>query len=103
MGEEFQPELDVGLSEEEREDLETLIKTFRHELPVIASDANVEELQQQVQEMTAYIARLSEMVLKFDTRMKSYYEIIRLFYQKSEKMNERINVIIKYLKSKENL
>jgi len=43
MVDENQTEFDVGLSDEEKEDLENLIKTFREEQFVSSPDANLED------------------------------------------------------------
>lgn len=103
MIDETRPEFDIGLSEEEKDDLEKLIRTMREEQSIASSDPALEDLETRIKMLTEHVARLSEMTLKFDSRMKSFYEIIRLFYQKSENMNERINTIIRYIKNKNNL
>ena len=103
MDEELQPELNIGLSEEERDDLETLIKSFRDGEGVLPDDASPDDVHHYIETMTESIARLSEMVLKFDGRIKTFYEILKLSHQKSENMDERINTIIKYIKHKKNV
>jgi hypothetical protein len=102
MDEELQPELNIGLSEEERDDLETLIKSLRDGEGVLSSDASPHEVRHYIETMTENIARLSEMVLQFDGRIKTFYEILKLSHQKSENMDERINTIIRYIKRKNN-
>ena len=103
MVEENQAEFSVGLSEEEKEDLENLIKTYRNEQFRLSPDADIEDIHRQFEILTEQITRVSEIILRFDKRIKSLYEIIRLSTQKSEKMNERINTIVKYIKNKEDL
>jgi hypothetical protein len=98
MVDETQTELNVGLSEEEKDDLEKLIKTLKSEQSPATSGATLEDVQKQVISMGEHIAQLSEMLLKFDMRIKSIYKIIRLFHKKSETMNERIDAIIRYVK-----
>jgi len=103
MVDENQTGFDVGLSDEEKEDLENLIKTFREEQFISSPDADLKDVKRQVEILTEQIARFSEMVLKFDKRMKSFYEIIRLYHQKNEEMNGRIDTIIKFVKSRTKL
>lgn len=103
MVDENQTEFSVGLSDEEKEDLENLIKTYRDEQFLLSPDADLEDIQRQFEILTEHITRVSEIMLRFDKRMKSFYEIFRLSAQKSESMNERIDTIVKYVKSKANL
>ncbi|MBN2517059.1 MAG: hypothetical protein JXC33_13630 [Deltaproteobacteria bacterium] len=103
MVDENQTEFSVGLSDEEKEDLENLIKAYRNEQFHLSPDADIEDIQRQFAIVTEQITRVSEIMLRFDKRMKSFYEIVRLSTQKSESMNERINTIVKYIKSKTNL
>ena len=103
MDNEIQTELNVGLSEEEKEDLEKLIKEFKSEQPVSISGMTLEDVQDQVRSMGERLAQLSEMLLKFDKRLKSLYTILRLSYQKSEEMNERIDAIIKSIRGMKNI
>lgn len=103
MANETQTELDVGLSEEEKGDLEELMKAFKGEQSVSTSGATLKDVQEQVRSMGEHLAQLSEMLLKFDTRMKSFYKILHLFHQKSKNMNERINTIIEAVKGGKNV
>ena len=103
MDNEIQTELNVGLSEEEKEDLEKLIKEFKSEQFVSISGITLEDIQDQVRSMGERLAQLSEMLLKFDTRLKSLYTILRLSYQKSEEMNERIDAVIKSITGMKNI
>jgi len=103
MEEELQPELNIGLSEEERDDLEILIKSFRDGDGMLPADPSPAAVSRYIETMTENVARLSEMVLKFDSRIKTFYEILKLSHQKSENMDERINIIVKYIKDKQNV
>ena len=103
MDNQIQTELNVGLSEEEKEDLEKLIKEFKSEQPVSISDITLEDVQGQIRSMGERLAQLSEMLLQSDTRLKSLYTILRLSYQKSEDMNERIDAIIKSITGMKNI
>ncbi len=42
---------------------------------------------------------MSVVLLDLDKKMRSLYEVIRLFYRKTEVMNERINDVIKLVKT----
>jgi Mg2+ and Co2+ transporter CorA len=103
MDNQIPTELNVGLSEEEKEDLEKLIKEFKSEQPVSISDITLEDVQGQIRSMGERLAQLSEMLLQSDTRLKSLYTILRLSYQKSEDMNERIDAIIKSITGMKNI
>lgn len=103
MDNEIQTELNIGLSEEEKEDLEKLIKEFKGEQPVSISGITLEDVQDQVRSMGERLAQLSEMLLKFDKRLTSLYTISRLSYQKSEDMNERIDAIMKSITGMKNI
>ena len=99
MVDDTQTELNIGLSEEEKDDLENLIRSIREEPSFKSTETVPEDVQQRIALLTDQVARLSEMILRFDARMKAFYEIIRLSYQKSNTMNERIDTIVRYIKS----
>jgi len=42
-------------------------------------------------------------MLKYDDRIKTLYEILRLSHKKSEAMNDRIAIITEYLTGKKNV
>jgi hypothetical protein len=48
--------------------------------------------------MNDRMIQMGESMLEFDRRMKSFNEIIRLFFQKGEIMNERIGYIIESMR-----
>jgi len=85
--------LDVGLSDEEKEDLDKLIKGLKQDQPDAQAGATPDDMQKQMKSMTENLTQLVEMFLKFDTKMKSLYDIVRLSYEKSEMMNKRIDAI----------
>lgn len=103
MDNEIQSELNVGLSKKEEEDLEKLIREFKSKQPVSISGMTLEDVQDQVRSIGERIAQLSEMLLKFDKKLKSLYTISRLSYQKSEDMNERIDAIMKSITGMKNI
>jgi hypothetical protein len=83
----------VGLSREERDDLDRLIKGLKEEQPSAVSKAAFAELEKQVKVMRKRIVQLGKLVKQHDKKMKSYAEIMRLFFKKSELMNQRIDAI----------
>lgn len=103
MVDETSTEFGVGLSGEEKEDLEKLIKALKQEQSASAPGAALEDIQRQVRSVSEHLAQLGEMLLKFDIRIKSFYEIMRLSYQRSEVMNKRIDSIIESIKGGKNV
>ena len=103
MIEEAQTEIIIGLSEEEKEDLEELIKTIKEDQSVELRSSTNEDVQKQIRSIGANLAHLGDMLLKIDDKMKSFYEIIRLSCKKDEMLNKRINAIIEIMKGRRNL
>jgi hypothetical protein len=103
MDDELHPELNTGLSEEERDDLENLIKSLRAEKLETGPDVSLDEIRRYVETMVEKIIRLSDLMLKFDDRIKALYEIVMLSHKKSEAMNDRITTIAEYLTGKKNV
>lgn len=95
--------LDVGLSDEEKEDLDKLIKGLKQDQPNAQAGATPEDIQKQIKSMMENLTQLVEMLLKFDTKMKSLYEIVRLSYEKGEMMNKRIDAIVGSMKGGRNV
>jgi len=95
--------LNVGLSDEEKEDLEDLITGLKQDKADTQPGATPEDIQKQIGSMTETLAQLVEMLLKFDTKMRSLYKIVRLSYQKSDVMNKRIDAIIESMKGGKNI
>lgn len=102
MTEEAQTEIIIGLSEEEKEDLEELIKTIKEDQSLELSSSTNEDVQKQIQSMGANLAHLGDMLLKIDDKMKSFYEIIRLSCKKDKMLNKRIDAIIEIMRGRRN-
>ena len=100
MEDEYQTELNVGLSDGEKKDLEKLINTFREKEFSVPLNESSDAVNSQITSMSAKLAEFGEILLKFDTKIKSFYEILLLFYKKSEMMNQRIDKIIEIMKDK---
>ncbi|MBE9582131.1 MAG: hypothetical protein IMF18_10990 [Proteobacteria bacterium] len=91
-------DLGVGLSDGEKDDLEKLITGLKQEKSVSAPGAALKDIQKQVKSMSKQLAQLGKMVLRYDSKMKACYEIMRLYHRKSEIMNERIDTIVESIK-----
>jgi len=99
MAEEILDELNVGLSDEEKADLENMIQAFKEERSAAISDPSSKEMQEKLVAMSDRMIQMGETILKFDRRMSAFHEIIRLFFKKSEIMNERIGFVIETMKN----
>ncbi len=98
MAEGTRSDINIGLSVAEKNDLEKLIGEFSAGQNKGSVGNSVEEIQKQLAAMKKLLARHGEMLMKFDSRMKAFYEIIRLTHEKSEIMNDRINTVIETIK-----
>ncbi len=103
MTEEAQTEFAIGLSDEEIEDLGKMIKSLKEEQTVKPTGSAGEDVQKQIGSMSANLVQFGHMLLKFDAKMKSFYEIIRLSCKKDEMLNQRMDAIIKIMKGRTNL
>ena len=99
MEDEPQVDLNIGLAEEERKDLENMIGVFKDEKFSPSLNAAPEDLQKQITFLREKMTGMSVVLLDLDKKMRSLYEVIRLFYRKTEVMNERINDVIKLVKT----
>ncbi len=90
----------AGLSNEEKDDLEKLITGLKQEQSASGSPEAMENLQKQLKVMHKRVVQLGKMVLKYDNKLKSCYEVMRLYHEKSEIMNKRIDVIAEAIKGK---
>jgi ribosomal protein L12E/L44/L45/RPP1/RPP2 len=99
---ENQTELIVGLSNGEKKDLEELITSFKEKGSSAPPDAPAEDVHYQIKSMSAKLAHFGDVLLKFDAKMKSFYEILLLSHKKSEIMNQRIDTIVEIMKIREN-
>jgi hypothetical protein len=91
-------EFEIGLSEEEKSDLETMIHEFRKTRDPLNPSPDLGSIQKQIESMNKRLAYLTTMFLTLDRRIKPLYQIIRLTYEKSELLNQRINSIIESLR-----
>jgi hypothetical protein len=96
-------ELNIGLSEEEKDDLEEMIGQFQKGRCGTRPPDDFETIQAQIDAINQRLANLSNMFLNLDRRIKPLYETIRLTYQKSEILNQRINTLIDSIRMGERL
>jgi hypothetical protein len=96
-------DINIGLSEQEKHDLEQLIVAFQTERSQSASPDNVPDIQKQIDIINKRLAFLTNMFLTIDRRIKPLYEIVRLNYQKSEILNQRISILIESIRTGESL
>ena len=96
-------DLNIGLSEEEKRDLEQMICQFQEKRSESRPETDLESIQQQIDTINQRLADLSNLFLKLDRRIKPLYETLRLTYQKSEVLNQRINTLIESLRMGEPL
>lgn len=99
MPKDAEMEIAVGLSEEEKHDLEQMIQDFQRERHAGIPGFDLTSIQKQIDGMNRRLAYLTSMFLALDKRMQPLYETLRLTFQKSELLNERINVVIDTLRS----
>ena len=91
----------MGLSEEERRDVEKMIGEFQQARS--HAEPDMVSIQKQIEAINKRMAYLTRMFLTIDRRMKPMYEIIRLTFEKSEILNQRVNTIIESLRTGEPL
>ena len=94
MTEKQQEGFDLGLSDEEKADLESMISDFSADRSTQSASAPDIDLQDKVDELHKKFSQMGEVVLKINKRMDAFYEIIQLIHQKSEIMNKRIDMLI---------
>ncbi len=92
----------MGLSEEEKSDLEELISDFQEEGSQSDNTASL-PINDQIEALNNRMAQISQLILTIDRQMKPLYEIVRLSLEKNEILTQRINAIIDSLRSGEPL
>lgn len=91
-------EITVGLSDAEKDDLEEMIKAFRKKQSAAPETLASEDVQQQILSISENLAHYGDILLKFDSKLKLLYGILRLSDQKNRVMNHRIDAVIELLK-----
>ena len=98
MTEKVLEEITVGLSDAEKDDLEEMIKAFRNKQSAAPEHLASEDVQKQIFSISENLAQYGDILLKFDTKLKLLYGILRLSDQKNRIMNQRIDAVIEVLK-----
>lgn len=98
MTENIQDEIIVGLSDDEKNDLEKMITAFRGKQSAQPDSTTAEDVQTQILSMGENLARYADILLKFDEKIKLLHGILSLCDQKNRIMNHRIDAIIELLK-----
>ena len=98
MTEKVLEEITVGLSEAEKDDLEEMIKAFRKKQSASPETLASEDMQKQILSISENLAQYGDILLKFDTKLKLLYGILRLSDQKNRIMDQRISAVIELLK-----
>ena len=91
-------EITVGLSDAEKDDLEEMIKAFRKKQSAAPETPASEDEQKQILSIGENLAQYGDILLKFDSKLKLLYGILRLSDQKNRIMNQRIDAVIEVLK-----
>jgi len=98
MTEKVLEEITVGLSDAEKDDLEEMIKAFRKKQSSAPGTPVSEDEQKQILSIGENLAQYGDILLKFDSKLKLLYGILRLSDQKNRIMNQRIDAVIEVLK-----
>ena len=94
MTEKKQEGFDLGLSDEEKADLESMISDFSADRSAQPASAPGIDLQDKVEALQNKFSQMGEIVLKINKRMDAFYDIVQLIHQKSEVMNKRVDMLI---------
>ena len=86
-------DIDFSLSDEEKNDLDQMIKDFNRERSALLENSVDENSETQLQNIKDRFDQLGDVILKMNDRVDSLYEIMRLMHQKSEILNARIEDI----------
>jgi hypothetical protein len=86
-------DIDFSLSDEEKNDLDQMIKDFNRERSALLESSDDEDSEAQLQSIKDRFDQLGDVIMKMNDRVDSLYEIMRLMHQKSEILNARIDDI----------
>ena len=86
-------EIDFSILDEEKDDLDQMIKDFNRERSALLESTDDEYSEGQLKSMKDRFEQLGDVILKINDRVDSLYEIMRLMHQKSEILNTRIDDI----------
>lgn len=89
MMDEFSEKVSFGLSDEEKNDLEEMIRASQRPSEEELQRASHEELRTRVNQLGDQTKMLAGVVLELDERINLLYRIVRLCYQKTELIGGR--------------
>ncbi|MFO7554108.1 MAG: hypothetical protein R6W88_02790 [Desulfobacterales bacterium] len=98
MTENIHEDIIVGLSDDEKNDLEKMISAFREKQSTQPDGTAAEDVQQQILSMSENLAHYGDILLKFDAKIKLLHGILHLSDEKNRIMSQRIDAIIELLK-----
>jgi uncharacterized protein YaaN involved in tellurite resistance len=102
MGHNMQPlEFNSGLSDEEKNDLQTMIADYQQSRQ--GGNDTAEMISKQMQALQNRMVYLTTMFSAMEQRIDPLLESIRLLVEKNETLNQRIDTIIESLRSGESL
>jgi hypothetical protein len=84
----------MGLSAEEKNDLEALIRASRAESAVSSAEMQPEDLGKRIATLNDQVAQLAGIILEMDERMNLLYRIVQLSHRKSELMHGRLDALL---------
>ena len=93
MTDKIPKEIDFSLSDEEKDDLDRMIKDFNRDRNDLLENMDTEDAESRLKNMKDRFDQLGDVILKINDRVDSLYEIMRLMHQKSEMLNARIDDI----------
>lgn len=91
----------MGLSDEEKKDLEQMIGEFQQDRN--PDNLDLDAIQQQIETLNKRMAYLTSMFITIDKSLKPLSEVMRLTLEKCELLNQRINTIIESIRTGEPL
>jgi hypothetical protein len=91
-------DITIGLSDEEKNDLEKMIKAFRAKQSSKTETSVSGDVNKQILSMSKSLAQFGDVILKYDTKIKLLHQILSLSEKKNTIMNQRIDAVIELLK-----
>lgn len=92
----------LGLSAEEKSDLEALIRASRGEDAVSLQGRPPADMGKRIATLSDQVAQLAGIILEMDERMNLLYRIVQLSHRKSELIHGRIDSLLSRKKRRRN-
>jgi hypothetical protein len=100
MTEDILDEINLGLSEAEKSELDEMISEFKEKPSNLLLSGDIRGLEEQVGALGEKLSHYAAIILKNDNTLKLLIEILRLSDQKARIMNQRIDAVMELLKGK---